>query len=165
MPSGELPRRRRAGRMQTVFELNEVLLKNLRFAADALARERHSPADRADQHARYSRLFPEQDRAGGSDHLRCRIGQSLHSVRHLPHAGDGGRYRANVAKASRAVSRMSSSPTIPAATNPAPARSTIPSCSDISTQIGYRGWIGCEYKPKTTTTEGLGWYTAQTIDA
>ncbi len=25
-------------------------------------------------------------------------------------------------------------------------------------EIGYRGWIGCEYKPKTTTTESLGWY-------
>lgn len=24
-------------------------------------------------------------------------------------------------------------------------------------QIGYDGWIGCEYKPKTTTVEGLGW--------
>ena len=23
--------------------------------------------------------------------------------------------------------------------------------------IGYSGWIGCEYKPKTTTTAGLGW--------
>lgn len=23
--------------------------------------------------------------------------------------------------------------------------------------IGYEGWIGCEYKPKTTTTDGLGW--------
>lgn len=23
--------------------------------------------------------------------------------------------------------------------------------------IGYQGWIGCEYKPKTNTTEGLGW--------
>jgi hydroxypyruvate isomerase len=23
--------------------------------------------------------------------------------------------------------------------------------------IGYQGWIGCEYKPKTTTTEGLPW--------
>lgn len=25
--------------------------------------------------------------------------------------------------------------------------------------IGYRGWIGCEYKPKTSTVEGLGWMT------
>jgi len=23
--------------------------------------------------------------------------------------------------------------------------------------IGYTGWIGCEYKPRGTTTEGLGW--------
>jgi len=23
--------------------------------------------------------------------------------------------------------------------------------------LGYAGWIGCEYKPETTTTEGLGW--------
>ncbi len=22
---------------------------------------------------------------------------------------------------------------------------------------GYQGWVSCEYKPKTTTTEGLGW--------
>ncbi len=26
--------------------------------------------------------------------------------------------------------------------------------------IGYSGWIGCEYKPKTTTEAGLGWLTA-----
>jgi hydroxypyruvate isomerase len=25
-------------------------------------------------------------------------------------------------------------------------------------ELGYDGWIGCEYKPKTTTAEGLGWY-------
>ncbi len=25
--------------------------------------------------------------------------------------------------------------------------------------IGYRGWIGCEYKPATTTQAGLGWRT------
>ncbi len=25
-------------------------------------------------------------------------------------------------------------------------------------EIGYAGWIGCEYKPKTTTQEGLGWF-------
>ena len=23
--------------------------------------------------------------------------------------------------------------------------------------IGYQGWVGCEYKPETTTLEGLGW--------
>jgi len=29
-------------------------------------------------------------------------------------------------------------------------------------QIGYTGWIGCEYKPRGTTTEGLGWRDALT---
>lgn len=24
-------------------------------------------------------------------------------------------------------------------------------------RLGYDGWIGCEYKPRTTTAEGLGW--------
>jgi hydroxypyruvate isomerase len=24
-------------------------------------------------------------------------------------------------------------------------------------RLGYAGWIGCEYKPKTTTGAGLGW--------
>lgn len=28
--------------------------------------------------------------------------------------------------------------------------------------IGYSGWIGCEYKPKTTTQQGLGWRAALT---
>jgi hydroxypyruvate isomerase len=23
--------------------------------------------------------------------------------------------------------------------------------------LGYSGWIGCEYKPATTTEAGLGW--------
>ncbi|MEH2510340.1 hydroxypyruvate isomerase [Nitrobacteraceae bacterium AZCC 1564] len=32
-------------------------------------------------------------------------------------------------------------------------------------EIGYRGWIGCEYKPKATTSEGLGWYERQTVGA
>ena len=24
-------------------------------------------------------------------------------------------------------------------------------------ELGYAGWVGCEYKPKTTTVDGLGW--------
>jgi hydroxypyruvate isomerase len=27
-------------------------------------------------------------------------------------------------------------------------------------KIGYRGWIGCEYRPRSTTVEGLGWFSA-----
>ena len=28
---------------------------------------------------------------------------------------------------------------------------------DFIDRLGYAGWIGCEYRPKTTTLEGLGW--------
>ena len=28
---------------------------------------------------------------------------------------------------------------------------------DFIDRCGYTGWIGCEYRPKTTTLEGLGW--------
>lgn len=29
---------------------------------------------------------------------------------------------------------------------------------DFIDGLGYDGWIGCEYKPATTTAEGLGWF-------
>ncbi|HIB9572018.1 TPA: hydroxypyruvate isomerase, partial [Escherichia coli] len=29
-------------------------------------------------------------------------------------------------------------------------------------QIGYQGWIGCEYVPSTTTTESLRWLKNET---
>jgi hydroxypyruvate isomerase len=28
---------------------------------------------------------------------------------------------------------------------------------DLIDELGYRGWIGCEYQPKNGTSEGLGW--------
>jgi hydroxypyruvate isomerase len=28
---------------------------------------------------------------------------------------------------------------------------------DFIDKLGYNGWIGCEYRPATTTLEGLGW--------
>lgn len=30
-------------------------------------------------------------------------------------------------------------------------------------EIGYKGWIGCEYKPKAGTVEGLGWRAAHGV--
>jgi 2-dehydrotetronate isomerase len=29
---------------------------------------------------------------------------------------------------------------------------------ELLDELKYQGWIGCEYKPKTTTLEGLGWF-------
>ena len=30
-------------------------------------------------------------------------------------------------------------------------------------EIGYKGWVGCEYKPKAGTVEGLGWRAAHNV--
>jgi hydroxypyruvate isomerase len=32
-------------------------------------------------------------------------------------------------------------------------------------ELGYDGWVGCEYKPRTTTLEGLGWLSRAAIHA
>jgi hydroxypyruvate isomerase len=28
---------------------------------------------------------------------------------------------------------------------------------DVIDSLGYQGWIGCEYRPRAGTSEGLGW--------
>jgi len=30
-------------------------------------------------------------------------------------------------------------------------------------EIGYTGWIGCEYKPRAGTVDGLGWRAAHGV--
>ncbi len=30
-------------------------------------------------------------------------------------------------------------------------------------EVGYQGWIGCEYKPRGLTEKGLGWFDAALI--
>jgi hydroxypyruvate isomerase len=32
-------------------------------------------------------------------------------------------------------------------------------------ELGYDGWVGCEYKPKATTLEGLGWLSRAAVNA
>ena len=67
------------------------------------------------------------------DHRPRRLGQSLLSVRHLPHADHGGRSRPHHRGTTSAASRISSLRTIPAVTSRGRARSTIPSSTSIST--------------------------------
>jgi hydroxypyruvate isomerase len=34
---------------------------------------------------------------------------------------------------------------------------SLPLQFDLFDEIGYSGWIGCEYRPKGDTKAGLGW--------
>jgi len=45
----------------------------------------------------------------------------------------------------------------PGRNEPGTGEINYPFLFDWIDRIGYQGWIGCEYKPKTTTLEGLGW--------
>jgi hydroxypyruvate isomerase len=45
----------------------------------------------------------------------------------------------------------------PGRNEPGSGEINYPFLFDWIDRLGYRGWIGCEYKPKTTTAAGLGW--------
>ncbi len=45
----------------------------------------------------------------------------------------------------------------PGRNEPGTGEINYPFLFDFIDRLGYDGWIGCEYKPKTTTQEGLGW--------
>jgi hydroxypyruvate isomerase len=45
----------------------------------------------------------------------------------------------------------------PGRNEPGTGEINYPFLFDWIDHIGYQGWIGCEYKPKAKTTDGLGW--------
>jgi hydroxypyruvate isomerase len=145
-------------------ELNEVLLNNLRFAADALARERIrlliepintldipgfflSGTEQAVQiisDVQSDNLFVQYD----IYHMQVMEGDLARTLQN---------HLARIAHVQLADN--------PGRNEPGTGEINYPFLFRHLDQIGYRGWIGCEYKPKATTVEGLGWYTTQTADA
>lgn len=147
-----------------LVELNEVLLKNLKFAAAALEREHIrlliEPINTRDIPGFF--LTGTQQAAEiigdvGSDnlfiqydiyHMQVMEGDIAPTIKkHLPRI-------AHVQLADN-----------PGRHEPGTGEINFPFLFRHLDEIGYRGWIGCEYKPKTTTAEGLGWFANQTIDA
>ena len=45
----------------------------------------------------------------------------------------------------------------PGRNEPGTGEINYPFLFDFIDGLGYTGWIGCEYKPRTVTTAGLGW--------
>ncbi len=46
----------------------------------------------------------------------------------------------------------------PGRNEPGTGEINYPFLFDHLDRIGYRGWVGCEYRPRTTTEAGLGWF-------
>jgi hydroxypyruvate isomerase len=145
------------------FEMNEVLVENLRFAADALAGERIKllvePINTLDipgfflnkteqavqliADVRSSNLFIQYD----IYHMQVMEGDIARSLqKHLPRI-------AHVQLADN-----------PGRNEPGTGEINYPFLFRHLDTLGYRGWVGCEYKPKTTTVGGLGWHAALTLE-
>jgi hydroxypyruvate isomerase len=145
------------------FEMNEVLVENLRFAADALAKERIrllvEPINTLDipgfflnkteqavqliADVRSSNLFIQYD----IYHMQAMEGDIARSLqKHLPRI-------AHVQLADN-----------PGRNEPGTGEINYPFLFRHLDTLGYRGWVGCEYKPRTTTVDGLGWHAALTLE-
>jgi hydroxypyruvate isomerase len=151
-----------APRDADTFELNEVLVDNLRFAADALAKERIklliepintldipgfflSRTEQAVQilaEVQSDNLFIQYD----IYHMQVMEGDVARTLQ---------RYLPRIAHVQLADN--------PGRNEPGTGEINYPFLFRHLDAIGYRGWVGCEYKPRTTTVDGLGWHAALTL--
>jgi hydroxypyruvate isomerase len=145
-------------------ELRSVLIENLRFAADVLANQRIKLliepintrdipgffVNRTEQAAeiisevRSENLFIQYD----IYHMQVMEGDIAPTLQ---------KHLARIAHVQLADN--------PGRNEPGTGEINYPFLFRYLDKIGYSGWIGCEYKPKTTTVEGLRWYANQMIDA
>jgi hydroxypyruvate isomerase len=146
-----------------VFELNEVLVGNLRYAADALSKagirlliEPINTVDipgffinRTEQAAQIvadvgsHNLFIQYD----VYHMQIMEGDIARTLQ---------RHLARIAHIQLADN--------PGRNEPGTGEINYPFLFRHLDAIGYRGWVGCEYKPRTTTVDGLGWHAAQIFE-
>jgi hydroxypyruvate isomerase len=136
--------------------VHEVLIRNLQFAAAALKKagvalliEACNTRDIPGFFLNRSQQAMDIIDAVGSDNLFFQydiyhmqimegnlaptIEHLLHRIRHLQLADNPGRHE------------------------PGTGEINYPFLFDFIDRLGYTGWIGCEYKPASTTTQGLGW--------
>jgi hydroxypyruvate isomerase len=144
-------------------DLEEVLIGNLRFAAAALAAEniklliepintldipgfflkRTEQAVRLISEVRSDNLFVQYD----IYHMQIMEGDLARTMeKHLPRI-------AHIQLADN-----------PGRHEPGTGEINYPFLFRHLDAIGYRGWIGCEYKPRTTTLEGLSWHAMHTFE-
>jgi 2-dehydrotetronate isomerase len=46
---------------------------------------------------------------------------------------------------------------VPSRNEPDSGEVNFPLVFEAIDKLGYKGWVGCEYKPKARTEDGLGW--------
>ena len=114
-------------------------------------------ADRADQHLRHPRLLPEPHAAGAGDHRRAWAPttpscSTTSTTRSAWKASWPPRW-SSTCRASRHIQLADN----PGRHEPGTGEINYAFLFAHLDRIGYRGWVGCEYKPAGATEEGLGW--------
>jgi hydroxypyruvate isomerase len=139
-------------------ELRRALLKNLRFAADTLADHRIklliepiNTRDIPDFFLTGTQQAADIIEDVGSDNLFIQYDIYHMQVMEGDIAPTMKKYLPHIAHVQLADN--------PGRNEPGTGEINYPFLFRHLDDIGYRGWIGCEYKPKTSTAEGLGWYT------
>ena len=139
------------------FALREVLTKNLRFAADVLKRHnirlliepintRDIPGFYLTGTAQAAQLIAYS----GSDNIFIQ-----YDIYHMQvMEGD---LAPTLKKHLDRIAHVQLADT-PGRNEPGTGEINYPFLFRNLDEIGYGGWVGCEYKPKTTTEAGLGWY-------
>ena len=135
-------------------ELHETLVENLRFAAVALARESIKLLVEPINTLDIPGFFLNGTEQAVQLIAEVAVEQSLHPVRHLSHADHGGRLARTLQKHLPRIAHVQLADN-PGRNEPGTGEINYPFLFRHLDAIGYRGWIGCEYKPRTTTLEGL----------
>ena len=140
-----------------VFELNEVLLKNLRFAAAALARERIrlliEPINTLDIPGFFLNRTEQAVQIisdVGSDNLFIQYDIYHMQVMEGDIARTLQKHLSRIAHVQLADN--------PGRNEPGTGEVNWPFVFKTIDALGFRGWIGCEYRPAGDTVAGLGWY-------
>ena len=136
--------------------LRETLVSNLRFAAPRLAdagiRLLIEPINTRDipgffvRHTAQARSIIEE---AGSDNLRLQ-----HDIYHMQvMEGD----LAPTIESSLDIIEHVQIADTPGRSEPGTGEINYPFLFELLDRLGYGGWVGCEYRPLTTTEAGLGW--------
>jgi hydroxypyruvate isomerase len=138
-------------------EYNEVYLQNLRYAADKVALRRITllveainPIDMPNYLVQTQARSFELCMASGKQNIRMQL-----DLYHTQMTGDG------LAETLRNYCTVYSHVQIAGAPDrhePDVGHIDYPPLLDLLDELGYNGWVGCEYKPIGNTVDGLGWY-------
>ena len=134
-----------------------TFVSNLQWASEQAETAWRAPPHRATQHSGQSGLFSDAERAGPEDHSPGWHRQCVTAVRLLPYA-DHGRVPGRDGQSQARRNRPFQIGGVPGRNEPDRGQEiNYPYLFDLIDDLGFTGWVGCEYHPRGNTIDGLAW--------